>query len=264
MRAMYLKDYISQLLADGKYFFTKKDILSTLSIADQQFKYQAYRLSQKKIIKRLIRDFYMIIPAQYSHIGSLPPHWMIDHLMKYLNQDYYIGLLSAAAIYGATHQQPMVFQVITTSPRRIINLERINIEFHSFKECSLAAQEQISSQAGYANISTKEQTIVDLIRFYSACGYLGNCATVIKELAQQCRKKNFRDVIQKESNNSVLQRLGYILELIEHQNFSSIIAQELSKRHIQQIFLRSDLKKNTGIYNEKFKLIINDEIELDE
>lgn len=261
---MYLKDYILELLADGKYFFTKGDILSKLSITEQQFKYQAYRLSRKRMIKRLIRDFYMIIPAEHSHIGSLPPNWIIDSLMKYLEQDYYIGLLSAAAIYGATHQQPMVFQVITTSPRRIIRLERINIEFHSFKECSLAARERISSQAGYANISTKEQTIVDLIRFYNVCGYLSNCAGVIKELALQCLEVAFMEVIQKESNNSVLQRLGYILEITEHQNFSSIIARELSKRHIQQIILRPDLKNKTGMYNEKFKLIINDEIELDE
>ena len=84
---MYLKDYILELLADGRYFFTKEDILSKLLITEQQFKYQAYRLSQKKMIKRLIRDFYMIIPAEHSHIGGLPPHSIIDHLMKYLGQD---------------------------------------------------------------------------------------------------------------------------------------------------------------------------------
>lgn len=222
------------------------------------------RLSQKKIIKRLIRDFYMIIPAEHSHIGSLPPHWIIDSLVKYLEQDYYIGLLSAAAIYGATHQQPMVFQVMTTSPRRSIKLERVNIEFHSFKECCLAAKEKISTPAGYANISIKEQTIVDLIRFYNVCGYLSNCAGVIKELAQHCKNEAFTEVIQKESNNSVLQRLGYILYITEHQNLSDILEQELSKRNTQQIVLRPDLKNNTGIYNEKFKLIINDDIELDE
>ena len=58
-------------------------------------------------------DFFMIIPAEYQKLGSLPPHWVIDSLMRYLKQDYYIGLLSAASFYGATEQQPMTFQVIT-------------------------------------------------------------------------------------------------------------------------------------------------------
>jgi hypothetical protein len=58
-------------------------------MTEKQFKYQAYKLSQKKLIKRLICDFYMIIPAEHSNIGSLPPHWIIDSLMKYLKQDYY-------------------------------------------------------------------------------------------------------------------------------------------------------------------------------
>jgi predicted transcriptional regulator of viral defense system len=261
---MYLKDYMFQLLSDGKYFFTKREILSKLSINEQQFKYQAYRLAQKKMIRRLVRDFYMIIPAEHSHMGGLPPHWIIDHLMKFLGQDYYIALLSAASIYGSTHQQPMVFQVITTHPSRNIKLERSCIEFHSFKECSLAAREQISSPTGYANISTKEQTMIDLVRFYNACGYLSNCAGVIKDLAQECDDAAFKKVIQKESNNSVLQRLGYILELTEHNKLSILIANELSKRNIQQISLRPDLRDKAGTYNERFKLIINDEVELEE
>jgi len=33
--------------------------------------------------------------------------------MKHLNVDYYVGLLSAGLFYGATHQKPARFQVIT-------------------------------------------------------------------------------------------------------------------------------------------------------
>ncbi|WPY00728.1 Putative type IV antitoxin domain-containing protein [Candidatus Trichorickettsia mobilis] len=33
--------------------------------------------------------------------------------MKHLNVDYYVDLLSARLFYGATHQKPARFQVIT-------------------------------------------------------------------------------------------------------------------------------------------------------
>ncbi|MGH7573003.1 MAG: type IV toxin-antitoxin system AbiEi family antitoxin domain-containing protein [Gemmatimonadota bacterium] len=58
------------------------------------------------------------------------PSWLIDDLMRFLEQPYYVGLLSAAAIHGAGYQQPMVFQVITDQPTREIRIGRQRIEFH--------------------------------------------------------------------------------------------------------------------------------------
>jgi predicted transcriptional regulator of viral defense system len=174
-------------------------------------------------------------------------------------------MLSAASMYGATNQQPMVFQVITTLPRRNIKLERTEIEFYSFKESILASKEKISSPAGYANISTKEQTIVDLVRFYDSCGYyLSNRANVIKELLSENDTKEFKKVISNEKTTSVLQRLGYILEIVNYTNLSAIVLQELSHRNTQQIYLSPDSKVKTGNYNSKFKVIINNKIELEE
>ncbi len=106
----YLKDYIQNALADGKYFFTKDEILENLNLTKTQFKYQAYRLARSKSIVNLINGFYMIIPPEYRHLGSFPPHSIIDPLMKYLKEDYYIGLLSAAAFYGSAHQQPIIIE----------------------------------------------------------------------------------------------------------------------------------------------------------
>ncbi len=102
----YLRTYISKLLPRGKWFFTKEEALAALGITPTQFRFQAYRLSKKKLLKRLISNYYMIIPLHYTNRGSLPPDWIAGPFMEHLKQDYYIGLLSAASMYGATEQQP--------------------------------------------------------------------------------------------------------------------------------------------------------------
>lgn len=260
----YLSDYIQNCLADGKYFFTSEEALLNLQLSTEQFRHQAYRLAKKKLVRRLIQDFFIIIPAEYSHLGNLPPHWIIDPLMHYLGQGYYIGLLSAAALYGATHHQPMVFQVITSQPIRQIKLARGNIEFHMFKDLTSAYIKQISSPAGYANISGKEQTMLDLVRFYKVAGYLSNIAIIIKELSNDIDERTLTVVIKKERNNSVLQRLGYIFELLNQEIFASCIEKELSQRKTQFIRLRPDFHDKVGMHNTRFKLIINDTIELEE
>lgn len=259
----YLHEYIDHLLADGKYYFTKDGAMSDMSLKQSQFQFQAYRLTKKGVIVRLMSGFYMIVSAEYRHFGALPPQWIIDPLMKHLGQDYYIGLLSAASIYGATHQSPMSFQVVTTKQIRDITLSRSKIEFHCSKSCASALKSQITVPTGYFSISSKEQTLVDLLRFYEASGYMSNVATVIKDLAPECSEVALTQVVANESTNSVLQRLGYILELTGFSNLAFIIGTELARRTMQCIELRPDFHEKSGEKDLRWKLIINDSLEIE-
>lgn len=263
MRMKYLRDYINHCLSDGKYCFAKSDAMLNLNISNSQFAFQAYRIVQKSLIKHLTRDFYMIIPAEFSNMDGVPPHWVIDPLMKHLKQDYYISLLTAASMYGATHQQPMSFQVITNKTRRPIKLSRGVIEFHMFKDCESIRKEQISSNAGYAQISSKEQTMLDLIRFYQSSGYLSNVALVIQDLGENCNETKFVEAIRNEKNNSVLQRLGFICHLTGLTNFANHVLVEIKSRNTQLVVLRPDISFRGGERDHNFRIIINDSIEIE-
>ena len=64
--------------------------------------------------------FYVIVDAQHRSVGTLPPEWFIDELMKNMGKQYYVGVLSAAQSHGAAHHRPQEFQVIVptrVSPR---------------------------------------------------------------------------------------------------------------------------------------------------
>lgn len=235
-----------------------------MELSQNQFQLQAWRLYQKKLIKNLGHGFFMIIPPEYFHFGSLPPHWIIDPLMKYLNHEYYIGLLSAASLYGATEQQPMTFQVVVDTQMRNIELERGDIEFHYYKYCERAAKEQITVPTGYAKIATREQTIVDLVRFHPVCGYLTNVAMVIGDLAEECHPEALASVIQSESMETVLQRLGYILEFLEYPDLADKVELELAKRCARFTVLRPDFHIKEGKRLNRWKLILNDTLEYGE
>lgn len=258
-----LKNFITNRLSIGRYFFSKSEALQELGLTASQFRHQYYRLSSKRLLKALSQDFFMIIPTEYYHLGSLPPHWTIDAYMKYLDQDYYIGLLSAASMYGATHQQPMIFQVITSKTTRPIKLRRTTIEFHVDKDCSSASKSTIKAPTGFVKVSTREQTAIDLLRFYKAAGYLSNVASVIKVLAEDFRLGVFPNVLDHEKHNPVLQRLGYILELCGFFKFAELVQHELLERKIKYVLLRTDLKNKQGVKNVKWKLIVNDTLEIE-
>lgn len=256
-----LKNYILDRLSSGKHFFSKQEALDELRLTQDQFRHQAYRLAQKRALKKLTNTFYMIIPPEYQHLGSLPPLWIIDALMKHLGQDYYIGLLSAASLYGATEQQPMVFQVITNKDMKPIDLERMKIEFHSNKLCNQASITMKTIPTGYASVSSREQTMVDLIRFYKASGYLSNVALVIKALAEESVPLALIQVLKKERTKPVLQRLGYIFELAKLPQLAKLVEDELTKRNIEYVFLKPDFHIKAGKRSKRWKLIINDSLE---
>ncbi len=257
----YLRSYIRTVQSREKKFFTKEEAISILDISNTQFLLQAHRLQKHRKIRRLIKSFYMIIPDEYATLGSLPPHWIIGPLMNYLNQDYYIGLLSAASFYGATEQQPMIFQVITNKTTKKIFLPRGGIQCYVNKKISLAQTTTITTSTGYANISTKEQTLIDLVKYHKASGYLSNVADVIKELSEECVPTALSQVV-KHANTTVLQRLGHILELCKKQDLTKVIEQELLTRKMQYILLRPEFPGKTGPKIEKWKLINNDPLEI--
>ena len=258
-----LKDFITIRLGVGKHFFTKQEALSSLGISPSQFRFQAYRLAQKKVIKRLILDFYMIISPEFYHLGSLPPLWLIAPLMNYLGQEYYVGLLSAGSIYGATHQQPMTFQVIINKRIRNINLQRGSIGFHTYQGSKNAIKDTITVPTGYVQISSREQTMLDLVRFYQASGYLSNVAHVIKSLAEACDSSALEKAAKNEKATPVLQRLGYILEYTGFLKLSEVVAQELQKRVIKYVLLKPDFHVKEGQRAAPWKLIINDALEVE-
>jgi predicted transcriptional regulator of viral defense system len=257
----FLHDYVRTILARGIYFFSQQEALSLLRLTSDQFRFQCYRLAKKKIIRRLFHNFFMIIPDEYSLLGSLPPSWAIDAIMKYKKQDYYVGLLSAAALYGATEQQPMSLQVITTKPIRSIDFPRGSIEFHVFKECSSSQKTEMVVHTGTVLVSSKEQTMVDLVRFYRVSGHLNTVTLVIKSLAESGNLFRFKRVIQAEKTNSVLQRLGYVLETLQLTQLAQIVEKNLAKRNLKYILMRPEFLKKSGAKSSRWKLILNDTLE---
>ncbi|MBU4555450.1 MAG: type IV toxin-antitoxin system AbiEi family antitoxin, partial [Actinobacteria bacterium] len=95
--------FVDQLQATGTYTFTHADARAALPTSEIAVDNALRRLKKRGRILAPRRGFYVIVPTEYVTAGSPPPSWFIDDLMGFLTQPYYVGLLSAAAIHGASH-----------------------------------------------------------------------------------------------------------------------------------------------------------------
>jgi len=263
---MNLERYISELQSKGRYFFLREEAVSVLGCSNEAFKLAAIRLKAKHRLCNIRGGFWTIVPHEYFSWGILPPSWFIDKLMGYLENSYYVGLLSAAALYGAAHQQPQQFQVMVSEPVRPIIRGRVNIKFFKNSLVSKVTIKKWQTETGYMNVSTPEVTAIDLVKFYRKAGHLSNVATVLAELKEKLNINEFIKVATPGLYEwPILQRLGYLLSLenVGGREFSAPI-QELISQHTPRFvpLVNQDSYENTK-KDLNWRLYINEEIELD-
>ena len=124
-----MSDWVEQLQSLGRFIFTRSRADSETERSSVAVQAALRRLKEQGRIVSPRRGFYVVVPPEYRATGSPPASWFIDELMRHLDQPYYVGVLSAAAIHGSSHQQPMVFQVVTDKPTREMRVGKVTIQF---------------------------------------------------------------------------------------------------------------------------------------
>lgn len=256
--------YIDELPANGRYTFCRAELQQRFAVSDAAIKLALNRLQKNGRVVSPRRGFYVVVPEEYKHSGAPPPTWFIHALMNDWQSNYYVGLLSAAEIHGAAHQRPQEFQVMCDRAHRMIDIGRHRIRF--FKKWNLSEVPTIQQKTptGFMKVSTPEATALDLVRYYQDAGYFGNVATVISELANKMNAHSLVSTAKLRVELAVVQRLGYLLELVEKQKLADSLHNWLCTQSPRVTSLRTDLELAESSLNRRWLLYINEKIEVDQ
>jgi predicted transcriptional regulator of viral defense system len=255
--------FLVELQKKGRYAFTIDDLRNYFDLSEEALLQGLFRFKVKKQVAQIRKGFYAIITPEYAKQGMLPYHLFIDDLMKSLNKPYYVALLSASALYGAAHQQPMEYYVIAQTPApRSINSKKLKISFLSKNNWEQDDIIQKTTDAGYINVSSPELTALDLLAYAEKNG-LNRVTTVLHELAQTIKIAQLSRTLKKYSNTPVIQRLGYIMDkVLDEKKIAEVLLKNLKDRNVSPVLLSTQKSKN-GLLDETWKVIINMEIESD-
>lgn len=259
-----LTDYIESLLEQGEVAFTKKAALADLEITDIAFDRSSQRLLKKKHLIKPMSGFYVIVTPEHRSAGGPDPVHYIEKLMNYIEQPYYIGLLSAALMHGATHQAVMELQVITNKPVKTIRLGRHRIRFIVNKYTEKIPTLKIKTKQGLAPISTVEATVFDLVRFYKKSGGYSHVATVFLEIGNKINTNNLLKIADIYNETPLAQRVGFLLEKYGSVKAMSEFHNWLKTRDCSFKRLSGNRKGQELERNKKWLLIVDIEVEPDE
>src|ERR1700677_3150967 len=198
------------LISQGRYWASSGELAELAGVPVAHVYPGLQRLRRRGSMFSPARGFYVVIPPEYRSWGVLPGELFIDGMMRALGRKYYVSLLTAAAMHGAAHQAPQVFQVMVDRHVADRDIERVRLRFYANEHIEQMAVQERQVDTGRIRLATRETTLVDLAVHPDHAGGLGNIATVIIEIgdldvSQFARLLSVRP-------RSVTRRLGWMLE----------------------------------------------------
>lgn len=212
-----LQTYLMHLQSEGRITFTRAEAIAALGLTEGAFLKAAARLQRRGLLLNPRQGFYVAVPPQYLSWGAPPPAWYIDALMHHEDRPYYVGLLKAAELHGATHQAVIEFQVVTDRQLPRIRAGRSFITFHYRKDLKAVrdALRPHKTDTGSMMVSSPELTALDLVRYSHAAGGLDAVATILVDLGETLDDAKLASLAA-HFERAVVQRLGYLLERLGH------------------------------------------------
>jgi len=224
-----LAQHLANLQSEGRITFTRDEAIAALGITKAAFLKAAARLQQRHLLLNPRHGFYVAVPPQFLSWKAPPPSWYIDALMHHEGRPYYVGLLKAAELHGASHQAVMEFQVITDRQLPRIKAGRSWITFHFRKNMNSVRAGIIDRQTdtGTMKVSSAELTALDLLQYIHAAGGIDAVATVLADLGRKIDGKKL-SAMAKHFDRACAQRLGYLLDRLGHAERAQALHSYLS------------------------------------
>ena len=255
-------DFIFDLMAQGRYTFTVNDIATVLGVSLTATRAALRRLHKKGLIAMPYRGFWVIVPPEYRNFSCLPPDQFIPQLMEHLEEQYYVGLLSAAEYYGAAHQRPQIFQIVLNKHRSSIECGRIRVGFIARKNLASIPTMSRQTPRGFIQVSTPEVTAFDLVGYPEHCAGLDNVATILTQLIEHLDSDKIVAVAEL-SPMAWAQRLGYLLNLIGESGKAEKLAKYIRQKNPVPTPLFRALPFKGVTKDPHWQIIINGDVEVE-
>lgn len=168
------------LIGEGRYAATTREIENITGSNADAVRHGLHRLRHQGRVLTPARGFHVMVPPEHRAWGTPPASWFIDAMMRHLERDYYVGLLSAAAHHGVSHQAAQAFQVVVDRHLEDRDFGRVSLRFYMSGFTPDTPTETVNTPTGTMVLSTREATVLDLVERPQESGGLSNVATIIR------------------------------------------------------------------------------------
>jgi len=258
-----IREWVERLPSQGRYSFTRSEVVDQLRVNPLTFNRMMLRMAKRNEVARIRGGFYVVVPLEYRKVGIIPPEWFIVELMRYLKQPFYIGVLTASAYHGASHQASQSFHVVTSSSIRECACKGLRVRFFKKQSVAKTKVEQRKGVTGFIPVSTPEETAFDLLRFNRQIGGLDHVLTLLQELGEQVSPVRLAETAKAERVMAFGQRLGWMLEQAGFEGKVTPLQKWIRKNSPVATNLEPARPQKGSLFNARWNLWLNTTLEGD-
>jgi hypothetical protein len=205
------------------------------------------RLAARKLVAVVHQrpSLWVIVPPEHLHYGAPPVNWWLPDCMARLAPDYYSCLLSAARYWGSSHYAVQVQQVMVRKARPDIVVGRQRVTFFTKSEIEKTPVLEVASEKSKVRVSTREATLLDLMRHQVKVGGIEAIARIAWDFAPELSRNRMLTALDAMGQVTVVQRLGFLFERLGMDDQATLLSQWLAPRRRVPRALSESLDQET-------------------
>ena len=250
------------LIGQGRHFITTADAAGALGVSAASVPASLERPRKAGKLISVTKRGWVPVPPEFRSAGAPPPSHFIHQLMEHLGHPYYVGLLSAAAILGASHQAPMVLQVVTPARLRQRRIGRGRIQFIQRAAAVERPRWQHGVPTGRIWVSTPEVTVFDLVESPQDGAGISNVATVVGSLLMDGSIDPVTlAAVGATYPAAVVQRSGHLLDFMAGETGIRFDTARLHALVAGSRYRHLSSGRDSGCRDPRWHVVVNTEIE---
>ncbi len=263
MAVATLENWVDERQSAGRYTFLRQQAIQESGLSAEAVKKALQRLVRRGRLAKAKSYFYVIVPLEYAAAGAPPATWFVHDLMRAMALPYYVGLLSAAGLHGASHHAPQESQLVTDRYVRPLVVGRAKVRFFASKYVTAAAVQDLKTPTGTMRVSTAETTVVDLVRFAKSAGHLDHVATVVGELSSLLDPRKLVAAVKVVGDLPNAQRLGHILDRVRARKVAQPLRDWIDGHSPHSVPLRTGRREYAACEDRRWHVLIDRPLELE-
>ena len=248
------------MLARGRSSATTTELSELLGVAPDLVRIRLNPYVHRGQWVSPARRLWIPVPVEYRLWGAPEGIEIIDTMMRHLDVQYYVGWLTAAAVHGAAHHAPQVFQVAVSRHVADRQVGRTRFQFATRENLPALPAIEHTTRSGVARVSTPEVTVLDLASDLTLAGGIDNAATVILGLAGDGLDVGVLAELSRMFRAAAIRRTGWILETIGGRHDLTPLAAAARSRTEATSFLNPAAPRQ-GTTDRRWSLRINTDVD---
>lgn len=180
------------------------------------------RLEEKGYLERITRGNYLFIPLEYGYEERYPP---MNSLVvgSVLVTPYYYGYQTANNYYGFTSQFSPKTYICTVNPRRSFRWRSTSYKFVTLVAEKFFGFTKIKADGCEVNMAEPAKAVLDSLDKPDYCGGISQVAYAVSSAFDSSFDSDkLLSYAGRMGSNSVLHRLGYLVELLSERGFLKV------------------------------------------